>query len=84
MSACQCGHDEQEHPFAYACQEVVHYPSEDYPCVCSDYNQQADKPGVCQCGHERAKHVLQTMCRHRETEFCSCLKFQPKGVGTAR
>ena len=45
---------------AEICEEVIHYPSEDYPCLC--YRLQLDDSGkICmQCGHAARKHSTTT------------------------
>lgn len=38
------------------CEEVIHYPSEDYPCLC-DRLLLDDAGKICmECGHDARKH----------------------------
>lgn len=55
-----CPHEESKHRIASNCQEVIHYPSEDYPCLC---------PGLerCDCEHPPASHVTARVC-----DECAC------------
>ena len=40
---------------ATICHEVIHYPSEDYPCLCE--RLVLDEAGNClECGHTAEKH----------------------------
>ena len=69
MSRC-CPHGEEEHQVLPTCQEVIHYPSEDYPCLCHGFQGDAD---LClECDHVRSKHVITRVCRALSGEFCAC------------
>lgn len=69
MSRC-CPHREDEHHVLPTCQEVIHYPSEDYPCLCHGFRGDAD---LClECDHPRRKHVITRVCRPGSGEFCAC------------
>lgn len=68
MSRC-CPHSEEEHLQLPTCQEVVHYPNEDYPCICSGLRGE----GVCEeCGHAREAHGVSRVCRPASGEYCFC------------
>jgi len=65
MSRC-CPHEDEKHQLLTTCQEVIHYPSEDYPCLCAALA--ADGSGKCaECGHKDTSHVVTRIC----TE-CGC------------
>lgn len=55
-----CPHDAQDHKIVAECREVIHYPSEDYPCVCPGWEQ-------CNCQHPEGSHVKARVCT-----ICSC------------
>lgn len=38
------------------CEEVIHYPSEDYPCLCEELVLDESARVCLECGHEAAKH----------------------------
>jgi len=48
------------------CQEVIHYPSEDYPCLCPGFTA-GDAPNRCTCEHAQTSHVMLRVCRE-----CAC------------
>lgn len=67
-----CAHSESEHHPVNVCEEIVHYPSEDYPCFCGGFRS-GDTAAVCgQCGHAAAKHVNLRLCRPVSGDFCPC------------
>jgi hypothetical protein len=69
MSGC-CPHRDDEHHILSTCQVVIHYPSEDYPCLCAGFNGDAD---LClECDHPRVKHVVRRVCTPASAESCSC------------
>lgn len=40
------------------CHEVIHYPSEDYPCLCERLLLD-DAGKICmECGHDALKHTI--------------------------
>jgi len=56
------------------CQDVIHYPSEDYPCLCGGY-ESGEKSGVCRhCSHRRESHAFARVCKPASKEFCACSK----------
>lgn len=68
-----CDHRDDEHRTVSTCQEVIHYPSEDYPCLCSGFLPRAD--GACErCEHPAASHVTARVCKPESGEFCGCRK----------
>jgi hypothetical protein len=74
MAKCKCGHQEADHRASYPCHEIIHYPSEDYPCFCDDFIPSADKVLCSHCGHSRDKHALHRRCRPADG-VCDCLGF---------
>ena len=69
MSRC-CPHGEEEHQNLSSCQVVIHYPSEDYPCLCHGFLGDAD---VClECDHPRAKHTMRRVCTPESGDSCAC------------
>lgn len=66
-----CPHPDSDHIAIEACQEVIHYPSEDYPCLCTGY-----VPGegeICQvCEHRHTSHKVTRVCRPESGELCAC------------
>jgi hypothetical protein len=64
MNAC-CPHPPEEHQLLATCQQVIHYPSEDYPCLCHGFDGDAD---LClACDHAKRHHVVTRVCAE-----CSC------------
>ena len=73
MSAC-CPHQDEEHRLTNMCQDVIHYPSEDYPCLCIGFESGA-QPTVCRnCEHRREAHVWARVCKPASGEYCACSK----------
>jgi hypothetical protein len=71
MSAC-CGHREEDHHLTEVCQEVTHYPNEDYPCLCAGY-EDGRQSGVClRCEHRRDLHARARVCRPASDAYCAC------------
>lgn len=69
MNRC-CAHAEEEHHVLPTCQEVIHYPSEDYPCLCTRFAGSGDR---CEdCHHPRKAHVITRVCKPDSGEFCDC------------
>jgi hypothetical protein len=69
MSSC-CPHPFDAHQVHATCQAVIHYPSEDYPCLCTEFRGEA---ASCeQCEHDHAKHVVKRICVPGGGEPCSC------------
>ncbi|HSP17318.1 MAG TPA: hypothetical protein VLV78_21420 [Thermoanaerobaculia bacterium] len=67
-----CSHSDSEHHVVNVCEEVIHYPSEDYPCVCTGLSA-GDKKSACErCGHPASKHQNVRICRPANGEFCVC------------
>jgi hypothetical protein len=72
MSAC-CPHPEVVHTIDRTCEQVIHYPSEDYPCLCGTGFIPGEDPVVCrECGHSPAKHVKSRVCKPASGEYCVC------------
>lgn len=70
MSDC-CGHPDEEHHLTNMCQDVIHYPSEDYPCLCIGFENGAE--GGCRnCQHRRESHVWARVCKPGGGDFCGC------------
>lgn len=69
MSDC-CAHDETEHHLLAICQEVIHYPSEDYPCLCTGLAGAGEQ--CSSCNHPRDSHQPQRVCRPLSGELCGC------------
>jgi len=64
MSSC-CPHPEASHEVVEACQQVIHYPSEDYPCLCIGFTGSTER---CEgCEHARGQHTKTRTCSE-----CSC------------
>jgi len=59
VSTC-CPHPEEEHRLLATCQEVIHYPSEDYPCLCEGF--EGERAKCEECSHAREKHVVVRVC----------------------
>ena len=69
MTIC-CEHSPEEHHVADVCHQMIHYPSEDYPCVCNGLVAEAN---VCSaCGHAAGQHTRERVCRPAGGEFCAC------------
>jgi hypothetical protein len=69
MSSC-CPHGENEHHLLATCQDVIHYPSEDYPCLCTEFEGTGEK---CEeCSHRKASHVVTRVCKPENGEYCAC------------
>jgi hypothetical protein len=50
---------------------VIHYPSEDYPCLCE--NESAFESETCaECQHPAAKHTRARVCKPVSGEICAC------------
>jgi len=69
MRIC-CEHGPEEHHVVDVCQQVIHYPSEDYPCVCNRLAAQGDVCATCQ--HPVAQHTRERVCRPVSGEYCGC------------
>lgn len=76
---CKCGHNESVHVAVHTCQVQIHYPNEDYPCVCGRFAE-SDDPLVCsECEHPKAMHKLEFRCRPKG-DFCTCPGFEPESA----
>jgi len=64
MSAC-CPHSVDKHQLLATCQQVIHYPSEDYPCLCRGF--EGDGDSCAECEHARGHHVVTRVCAE-----CGC------------
>lgn len=71
MNQC-CPHSDDQHHLVDTCQDVVHYPSEDYPCLCSGYVAAAEGEQCSRCSHARKSHVRARVCRPAGGEVCGC------------
>ena len=78
MSSVCCGHTDKEHHLTSMCQDLIHYPSEDYPCLCIGF-ESGEKKGVCRnCSHRKDAHAWARVCRPSSTEVCGCSKVMPR------
>ena len=69
MSSC-CPHPDADHQVVGTCQKVIHYPSEDYPCLCSGFSGAGE---TCErCEHDRSQHSRARVCKPASGEFCAC------------
>jgi hypothetical protein len=69
MSRC-CPHSEEEHQHLPTCQELIHYPDEDYSCLCGGFEGEGER--CAECGHPRERHQISRVCRPASGEFCIC------------
>jgi len=58
-----CAHGEEEHDAATICEVQIHYPSEDYPCVCEGLVTEGLSDTCVDCGHGAEKHLVTRCCR---------------------
>lgn len=72
MALCHCGHPDADHKLRHACEEVIVYPSEEYPCNCERFAPSMSDDCIS-CGHQRAKHVVLVRCRPASGEICGCI-----------
>jgi hypothetical protein len=79
MASCQCGHPDSDHKLRHTCEEVIVYPSEEYPCGCERFAPSMSDDCIT-CGHVRAKHSVIVRCRPSSGEICGCISRigQPK------
>jgi hypothetical protein len=68
MTGC-CSHQDVEHDVLSTCQEVIHYPSEDYPCLCPGFEGEET---CSNCGHPEASHLTTRVCKPRDGSYCAC------------
>jgi hypothetical protein len=40
------------------CEEQIHYPDEDYPCLCEELRVDPSGERCVQCGHLATKHTI--------------------------
>lgn len=71
MTTC-CSHSEDEHHVVSTCQEVTHYPSEDYPCLCNGFAAEQSSDRCARCGHARAVHSTAGVCKPASGGYCGC------------
>jgi hypothetical protein len=71
MTTC-CPHREHEHHVVSTCQEVTHYPSEDYPCLCSGFAGEQSSDRCARCSHARTMHATARVCKPESGEYCAC------------
>ena len=72
MASCQCGHPEADHKIRHVCEDVIVYPSEEYPCSCERFA--ASMSGDCiNCGHARMLHMVVVRCLPASGELCGCI-----------
>ena len=69
MTGC-CPHEEDEHHLLPTCQEVIHYPSEDYPCLCTHFA--GDGAKCDECGHVQTSHIVMRVCKPDSGGHCEC------------
>jgi len=68
-----CAHTPAEHYVIQTCDQVIHYPSEDYPCLCSSFEPSPVEPEVCVlCEHALSRHSVTRICRPASGDFCGC------------
>ncbi len=67
-----CEHSEQEHVVVSICDEQIHYPSEDYPCLCESFAAGGDGSACASCGHNAPAHVMMRLCRPASGSDCIC------------
>ncbi len=67
-----CAHSDSEHRIVNECEEVIHYPSEDYPCVCTGFAAGSDANICAHCQHAAAKHIKVRICRPASGPVCLC------------
>jgi hypothetical protein len=73
MTMCSCGHPESDHKLRHACEELINYPSEEYPCSCERFVP--SMAGDClTCGHAKDKHQVILRCQPASGELCPCMK----------
>jgi len=72
MSTCQCGHPDSDHKLRHTCDEVIVYPSEEYPCGCERFAASMSNDCIT-CGHLRTKHSVIVRCRPASGEICGCI-----------
>lgn len=71
MMTC-CPHPDSEHRLSTNCHELIHYPSEDYPCLCEKFEPGEDPDRCAGCRHEAAQHEKLRVCRPVSGELCPC------------
>ena len=71
---CRCGHSGQEHPTTHPCAGQIHYPSEDYPCTCEDFETGETEGKCATCDHKRELHEPRRRCARPD---CPCRNFEP-------
>jgi hypothetical protein len=71
MEPC-CRHSDDEHSVVNICHEVIHYPSEDYPCICPGFDPDDAVETCVECNHSAAKHPTERICRPSSGDFCAC------------
>ena len=69
MGRC-CPHDDADHQVATICTDVIHYPSEDYPCLCEALT--GDDEHCTTCEYRRTSHVVTRTCKPRDGGVCEC------------
>jgi hypothetical protein len=55
---------------------VIHYPSEDYPCLCTGFVAPETGEDCVECQHPRGVHVDVTRCKPASGELCGCSKLR--------
>jgi hypothetical protein len=71
MTTTCCEHKPEEHHVVDVCQQVIHYPSEDYPCVCTGLVVRDDDT-CADCGHTVTQHTVERVCRPEDGRVCGC------------
>ena len=52
---------------------MTHYPSEDYPCLCTGFAPADADPTVCfRCEHAADMHKTMRVCRPADETICGC------------
>lgn len=65
-----CPHPNEEHQLLATCHEVIHYPSEDYPCLCTGFEGEGERCEECE--HKREEHRIDRVCRPASGAYCLC------------
>lgn len=60
------------------CQDVIHYPSEDYPCLCIGFENGATQGKCRNCEHERESHAWARVCRPDAKDYCACSRVEKR------
>jgi len=67
-----CSHSAAEHQVVNVCDELIHYPSEYYPCTCGGFAPAAGSNVCARCEHPESRHATVRLCRPASGTFCPC------------